>query len=94
MKSLRSLFAALLVAAPLVVSTAAQAQVKVAETDNTKLYITLNTVGTFQALEQKNVFDSKGNNLGHLTNGFQTAFGDLGFIGKFGTKEEVEMYPL
>lgn len=92
MKSVRSLFAALLVAAPLVMTTAAQAQVKIAETDNTKLYITLNTVGTFQTLEQKNVFDAKGTSLGHLTNGFQTAFGDLGFIGKFGTKEEIEMY--
>jgi hypothetical protein len=93
MKNVRNFLAALLVVAPIAMSVPAHAQVKVAETDVTKLYITLNTAGTFQTLEQKNAFNAAdGKSLGHLTSGFQTAFGDLGFIGKFGEKEEVEMY--
>lgn len=73
-------------------SLPAQAQVKISDTDDTKLYITLNTVGTFQSLHQSNAFDSKGVRLPNLTTGMQTAFGDLGFQGKFGQKQEVEMY--
>ncbi|HET7435441.1 MAG TPA: hypothetical protein VFN10_12105 [Thermoanaerobaculia bacterium] len=89
MKTLRIL-AVLLTLAGL--TATAHAQVKVSETDNTKLYITLNTVGTAQALTQKNVYDAKGAKAGELSPGFQTAFGDLGFLGKFGKNEEVEMY--
>lgn len=89
MKALRYL-AVLLTLAGL--TATAHAQVKVSETETTKLYITLNTVGTAQALTQKNVFDSKGVAAGELSPGFQTAFGDLGFLGKFGKNEEVEMY--
>lgn len=70
----------------------AQAQIKISDTEDTKLYITLATVGTYQALDQTNVYDAKGVPLPHLTSGMQTAFGDLGFAGKFGKKQEVEMY--
>ncbi len=81
---------ALLITAAL--SFPAHAQVKISDSDDLKLYITLNTVGTFQSLHQKNVFDSKGVRLANLTSGMQTAFGNLGFQGKFGKKQEVEMY--
>jgi predicted porin len=70
----------------------AQAQIKVSDTDTTKLYITLNTVGTAQALQQENVFDSTGKQLGKLSPGMQTAYGDLGFTGRFGKKQELELY--
>jgi hypothetical protein len=71
---------------------AANAQVKISDTEDTKLYITIATVGTFQTLDQTNVFDPKGVAQPALTSGMQTAFGDLGFLGKFGKKQEVEMY--
>jgi hypothetical protein len=74
------------------IAAAAHAQIKIADTEDTKLYITIATVGTFQTLEQKNVYDAKGVEMPSLTSGMQTAFGDLGFAGKFGKKEEVEMY--
>ncbi len=64
----------------------AQAQIKISDTEDTKLYITLATVGTFQTLDQKNVYDTKGVAMPSLTSGMQTAFGDLGFAGKFGRK--------
>jgi hypothetical protein len=70
----------------------AQAQIKITDTEDTKLYITLATVGTYQALDQINAFDGKGVALPNLTSGMQTAFGDLGFAGKFGKKQEVDMY--
>jgi hypothetical protein len=69
-----------------------QAQIKISDTEDTKLYITLATVGTFQTLDQTNVYDGKGVALPKLTSGMQTAFGDLGFGGKFGKKQEVDMY--
>ena len=71
---------------------AAQAQIKISDTDTTKLYVTLATVGTFQSLHQENVFDTKGNKTLGVTAGMQTAFGDLGFEGKFGKKQEIDMY--
>lgn len=70
----------------------AQGQIKISDTEETKLFITLATVGTYQALDQTNVYDAKGAAMPHLTSGMQTAFGDLGFAGKFGKKQEVEMY--
>lgn len=70
----------------------AQAQIKVSDTDTAKLFITLNTVGTAQALQQKNVFNAAGKDLGKLSPGMQTAYGDLGFQGRFGKKQEVELY--
>lgn len=74
------------------IANASQAQgLKVVDTDATKLYITLATVGTAQALDHKNVFDSKGVALAKIEPGFQNAFGDLGFAGKFGKKGELEV---
>ncbi|HYR28649.1 MAG TPA: hypothetical protein VEU30_09290 [Thermoanaerobaculia bacterium] len=71
--------------------TAAQAQLKIVDTDSNKLFMTLNTVGTAQALNHKNVFDSKGNALAKVEPGFQNAFGNLGFVGRFGKNQEVEV---
>ena len=66
MKALKSLAIALLV---LGIGSAAQAQLKVSENDNTKLYITVNTVGTAQALDHKNAFDTKGAELAKVSAG-------------------------
>jgi hypothetical protein len=76
----------------LVAGASAQAQIKISDTEETKLYITLATVGTFQTLDQTNVYDTKGVRQPNLTTGMQKAFGDLGFAGKFGKKQEVDMY--
>jgi len=70
---------------------AAQAQLKIVDTDTNKLFMTLNTVGTAQALDHKNVFDTKGTALAKVEPGFQNAFGNLGFIGRFGKNQEVEV---
>lgn len=72
-------------------SSAAQAQLKITETENAKLFMTLNTVGTAQALDHENVYDTKGNALNKLEPGFQNAFGDLGFIAKYGKNDEIEV---
>ena len=89
MKSLKSLALALLVVFGL--GTAAQAQLKIVDTETNKLFITLHTAGTAQALDHKNAFDAKGNALPEVSAGFQNALGDLGFIGKFGKNQEVEV---
>jgi predicted porin len=86
MKAIKFVAAAVLV---LSLSTAAHAQIKLTETETQKLYITVNTVGTAQALDHKNAFDLKGNALAKVAPGFQNAFGDLGFIGKFGKNSEI-----
>lgn len=86
MKAIKFVAAALLF---LGLSTATQAQIKLTETETQKLYITVNTVGTAQALNHKNAFDLKGNALAKVAPGFQNAFGDLGFIGKFGKNDEI-----
>ena len=91
MKSFKSAATAIIALVIFLVGVNANAQIKLTETDTTKLYITLNTVGTAQALSQKNVFDSKGVAMADLSPGFQTAFGDLGFIGKFGKNEEIQV---
>lgn len=75
----------------LAVAGSAMAQIKLTDTDTTKLFITVNTVGTAQTLDHKNVFNSTGAALPKIEPGFQTAFGDLGFIGKFGKKQEIEV---
>ncbi|HEX8170447.1 MAG TPA: hypothetical protein VF824_07905 [Thermoanaerobaculia bacterium] len=76
----------------LVAGSVAQAQgLKIVDTDTNKLYITLHTVGTAQALDHKNAFDSKGVALAKVEPGFQNAFGDLGFRGAFGKQREVEV---
>lgn len=83
---------AVIVALAIAAAIPANAQVKVSDTENTKLYISLNTVGTLQALSQRNVFDSAGKSLGNTEAGMQTAYGDLGFLGYFGKKQEIELY--
>lgn len=88
MKLLRLFALALIV---LGLGSAAQAQIKLTDTETTKLFITLNTVGTAQALDHKNVFNLKGEALPKVSPGFQNAFGNLGFISKFGKNEEIEV---
>jgi len=69
----------------------AMAQIKLTDTDTTKLFLTVNTVGTAQTLDNKDVYGANGAALPKVAPGFQNAFGDLGFIGKFGKKQEVEV---
>lgn len=88
MKLTRYIAVALLI---LGLSSAAQAQLKILDTENTKLFMTLATVGTAQALDHENVFDAKGNPIASIEPGFQNAFGNLGFISKFGENEEIEV---
>jgi len=86
MKATRYIAAALLAVS---LTSAAQAQIKLTENETQKLYITVNTVGTAQALNHKNAFDLTGKPLAKVAPGFQNAFGDLGFIGKFGKNSEI-----
>ncbi|HEX2832847.1 MAG TPA: hypothetical protein VHW00_07520 [Thermoanaerobaculia bacterium] len=86
MKALKSLA---LAAAILAFGSAAQAQLKVTETENAKLFMTLNTVGTAQTLNHKNAFNLQGQPLAKVSPGFQNAFGDLGFIAKYGKNDEI-----
>ncbi len=88
MRLIRLIALALIVIA---LGRAAQAQLKIVDTDTNKLFMTLNTVGTAQALDHKNVFDTKGNALAKVEPGFQNAFGNLGFVGKFGKNQEIEV---
>jgi predicted porin len=73
------------------VAIPASSQIQITDKDNTKLFITVHTVGTAQVLDHKNVFNTAGNALPKLEPGFQNAFGDLGFIGKFGRNQEIEV---
>ena len=73
------------------IASNASAQIKLTDTETQKLFITVNTVGTAQTLNHKNVYDGAGKPLAKLEPGFQNAFGDLGFIGKFGKKQEIEV---
>jgi hypothetical protein len=91
MTSPKRILTALAAAAVLAVTVPADAQLKLTQTENTKLFMTLNTVGTLQALEHKNVFDVKGVAAKQLSPGFQNAFGDLGFIAKVGKNDELEV---
>jgi len=88
----RNLISLTLVALALIVSIPAQAQLKISDSETSKLFITLDTVGTAQALQQNNVFDPKGADMGKLSAGMQTAYGDLGFLGQLGKKQEIEVY--
>lgn len=88
MKTTKAIAIALLV---LGFGSAAQAQIKISETETAKLYMTLATVGTAQALDHENAYDTKGNPLAKVAPGFQNAFGDLGFVGKFGRNEEITL---
>lgn len=80
-----------LILALMVLAGPAAAQIKLTETDTYKLYITVQTVGTAQTLDHKNVFTASGAPLAKVEPGFQNAFGDLGFIGKFGKNDEIEV---
>jgi hypothetical protein len=91
MKTMKQFVIALVALSLIGFSAPANAQIKLTETKDTKLYITLNTVGTAQALQHKNAFGGNGTALAELEPGFQTAFGDLGFIGKFGENEEIKV---
>ncbi len=87
MKSLSKYLA--VAALALGVAVSSQAQIKLTETEKQKLYITVNTVGTAQALNHKNAFTPQGVELAKVSPGFQNAFGNLGFTGKFGKNEEI-----
>jgi len=87
MKSLKLIAAVAILTLGL--TSTAQAQIKLTDTPTQKLFITINTVGTAQALDHKNAFDGTGKELAKVAPGFQNAFGDLGFIGKFGKNEEI-----
>lgn len=86
------LIAILIVTIALGISSTAKAQLKISDTETAKLYMTLATVGTAQALTQQNVYNAAGAQLAQLSPGMQTAFGDLGFLGEFGKQSEIEMY--
>lgn len=87
----RTLSIALALLLALGISAAANAQLKITESETTKLYFTLNTVGTAQSLQHQNAYDAKGVPLAKIEPGFQNAFGDVGFIGKFGKNNEIEV---
>ena len=89
MKTLKHL--ALALAIVLGLASAVQAQIKIVDTDTNKLYMTLATVGTAQALNHENVYDAKGAPLAKVSPGFQNAFGDLGFVAKLGKNQEIEI---
>ena len=90
MKHRKALTAALLFVL-MTFAGSAMAQIKLTDTDTQKLFITVNTVGTAQTLNHENAYDGTGKKLSDLEPGFQNAFGDLGFIGKFGKKQEIEV---
>ena len=91
MKTSRIILTLLLVAGLFTFAGSAAAQIKLTENDTTTLYITVHTVGTAQTLDHKNVFNASGAAVPKIEPGFQTAFGNLGFIGKFGKNEEIEV---
>src|SRR5688500_11967567 len=91
MKTSRITLTLTLILALLTFASSATAQIKLTENETQKLYITVNTVGTAQTLDHKNVFNGTGAALPKVEPGFQNAFGDLGFIGKFGKKQEIEV---
>ena len=88
MKNLRI---AVMLTLALTVAASALAQIKIVDTEAQKLFLTVNTVGTAQALDHKNVYNASGTALAKIEPGFQNAFGDLGFIAKFGKKQEIEV---
>ena len=90
MKTSRITLTLMLIVA-LITAGSAMAQIKLTDTETQKLFITVNTVGTAQTLNHKNVFNNTGAELPKIEPGFQNAFGDLGFIGKFGKKQEIEV---
>jgi hypothetical protein len=73
-------------------SPPAAAQLQIVDTEQTKLYLNVATAGTLQALQHHDVFNAQGVKLGRLEPGFQNAFGDFGFLAKFGKEQEIEVY--
>ena len=73
------------------VASSAHAQIKLSDTPTQKVFMTVHTVGTAQTLNHENVFNGAGTELPNIEPGFQNAFGDLGFIGKFGKNQEIEV---
>lgn len=104
-KPVRTAIAALAIAA-FAAPVAHRAQVTLAETDHLQVYMTLDTVGTLQVLNNYDAYAAttgayyspaaanlnQGIALRKITPGFQTAFGNMGFGGKFGAKQEIELY--
>lgn len=82
----------LAVGAGLALAASASAQVEIASVKKTKIYLTVDTVGTVQALDQKNVVEAAGTKLPGLEPGFQTAWGNLGVLATFGDEKEIEMF--
>ncbi len=66
----------------------------IANNENLQLYMTLDTVGTLQALNNYRAFTfaPAGVKLAPISSGFQNAFGNLGFGARFGKRREIEMY--
>ncbi len=91
MKASRIALTITFIVAMMTVAGAAIAQIKLTDTETTKLFITVHTVGTAQTLDHANVFNSTGAAVPKIEPGFQNAFGDLGFIGKFGKNQEIEV---
>ena len=91
MKGSQIILIATIIVSFLALAVPAEAQIKLTDTETQKLYLTVNTVGTAQTLNHKNVFNAQGAALPEIEPGFQTAFGNLGFIGIFGAKQEIEV---
>ncbi|HEX7832892.1 MAG TPA: hypothetical protein VF787_24780, partial [Thermoanaerobaculia bacterium] len=91
MKASRITLTLTLILALMSIAGTAFGQIKLTDTETQKLFITVNTVGTAQTLDHKNVFNTAGAALPKVEPGFQNAFGDLGFIGKFGKNQEIEV---
>jgi hypothetical protein len=81
---------ALLLAALFAVS--ASAQLTIAKQDNLEVWFGVNTVGTFQALDQENAYSATNVDLGEMDPGFQTAWGDLKFGAWYGENKDIEMF--
>lgn len=93
MNTLKILYRSILGAAlVLAVPSAADAQVEIAHFGATRLYFTVDTVGTVQALEHEDAFDATGKPFDELGPGFQTAWGNMGFSAAFGEEKEIEMF--
>lgn len=67
-----------------------EANVSIAHLEDVDLYMMLDTVGRFQYFQQKNVVQGGEPVHGSLEPGFQTAFGNLGFLGEL--NKNVELY--
>lgn len=73
-------------------TASALAQLTIAKNDKLEVWFGVNTVGTFQALDQENAYNAQDKNLGELDPGFQTAWGDLKFGAWYGENKDIEMF--